>query len=168
MLTGFVEQSPQCSTRCCEPFPSPSICQVKTKIFESAVLVTIVANVVLLLAEHFPSATSWATFLELLNTIFLVVFTIEIVMQILALGAGPYLKNNWNRLDVGIVVLSWAFTFGGVAVGVQAGRAVRMLRVLLVLKSAMTVRSIVMTLIVSIAPAANVFASVRPSLPHWD
>ena len=54
MLTGFVEQSPQCSTRCCEPFPSPSICQVKTKIFESAVLVTIVANVVLLLAEHFP------------------------------------------------------------------------------------------------------------------
>ncbi|MDC0510864.1 ion transporter [bacterium] len=133
---------------------------VKSNIFETVVLVTIIGNVVLLLAEHWPGSGDWESFLDIMNFIFLVVFTVEIFMQILAIGLGGYFKNDWNKLDFFIVFFSWLFTFIGVAVGVQAGRGVRMLRVLLVLKSAMTVRGIVMTLILSIAPAINVAAAL--------
>ena len=52
-------------------------------------------------------------FQEQVETIFIVVFTIECVLKIIALGflfhPGAYLRNAWNILDFIIVIIGYAF-----------------------------------------------------------
>ena len=51
-------------------------------------------------------------FQEKIEYIFLVIFTAECVMKIIAYGfamhPGAYLRNGWNMLDFTIVVIGWA------------------------------------------------------------
>lgn len=54
-------------------------------------------------------ALSFAMFQEKIEYIFLVIFTLECVMKIIAYGfvahPGAYLRNGWNILDFSIVVI---------------------------------------------------------------
>uniref|UniRef100_A0A182W0Z1 Voltage-dependent calcium channel type A subunit alpha-1 n=1 Tax=Anopheles minimus TaxID=112268 RepID=A0A182W0Z1_9DIPT len=78
--------------------------------FEYAVLLTIIANcVVLALEEHLPRGdkTVLAQKLELTESYFLCIFTIEAALKIVALGlvlhADSYLRNIWNMMDFFVV-----------------------------------------------------------------
>uniref|UniRef100_A0A182UJI7 Ion transport domain-containing protein n=1 Tax=Anopheles melas TaxID=34690 RepID=A0A182UJI7_9DIPT len=78
--------------------------------FEYAVLLTIIANcVVLALEEHLPKGdkTVLAQKLELTESYFLCIFTIEAALKIVALGlvlhADSYLRNIWNMMDFFVV-----------------------------------------------------------------
>lgn len=79
--------------------------------FEYAVLLTIIANcVVLALEEHLPCGdkTLLAKQLEMTETYFLCIFCVEASMKILALGLvlhkNSYLRNIWNIMDFFVVV----------------------------------------------------------------
>ncbi|CAL4058844.1 unnamed protein product, partial [Meganyctiphanes norvegica] len=79
--------------------------------FEYAVLLTIIANcVVLALEEHLPFSdkTTLAQELEKTEPYFLVIFCIEASLKILALGfvfhPKSYLRNIWNIMDFVVVV----------------------------------------------------------------
>ncbi|CAH0388053.1 unnamed protein product [Bemisia tabaci] len=79
--------------------------------FEYAVLLTIIANcVVLALEEHLPHGdkTVLARQLETTETYFLGIFCVEASLKILALGfvlhRGSYLRNIWNIMDFFVVV----------------------------------------------------------------
>ncbi|KAH9423178.1 hypothetical protein DERP_003455, partial [Dermatophagoides pteronyssinus] len=81
-------------------------------VFEYAVLLTIIANcVVLALEEHLPDKdrTPLSLKLETSEPYFLGIFCVEATLKILALGfilhKGSYLRNVWNILDF-IVVLT--------------------------------------------------------------
>ncbi|GLV41113.1 cacophony [Carabus blaptoides fortunei] len=79
--------------------------------FEYAVLLTIIANcVVLALEEHLPEGdkTNLAQKLEKTEAYFLLIFCVEASLKILALGfvlhRGSYLRNIWNIMDFFVVV----------------------------------------------------------------
>lgn len=80
--------------------------------FEYLILLTIFANcVALAVYTPFPNGDSNTTniILEKVEYVFLVIFTAECVMKIIAYGfvmhAGAYLRNGWNFLDFTIVVI---------------------------------------------------------------
>lgn len=79
--------------------------------FEYAVLLTIIANcVVLALEEHLPNGdkTILAKSLEATEAYFLGIFCVEASLKILALGfvlhKNSYLRNIWNIMDFFVVV----------------------------------------------------------------
>lgn len=85
---------------------------VEWKPFEYLILLTIFANcVALAVYTPFPCGDSNQTnlYLEKIEYIFLVIFTAECVMKVIAYGfamhPGAYLRNGWNLLDFTIVVI---------------------------------------------------------------
>uniref|UniRef100_A0A8D8MH66 Voltage-dependent calcium channel type D subunit alpha-1 n=1 Tax=Cacopsylla melanoneura TaxID=428564 RepID=A0A8D8MH66_9HEMI len=90
---------------------------VEWKPFEYLILLTIFANcVALAVYTPYPNSDSNSTnaYLENIEYIFLVIFTVECVMKILAYGfvahPGAYLRNGWNLLDFTIVVIGMIST----------------------------------------------------------
>ncbi|GIY71686.1 voltage-dependent calcium channel type D subunit alpha-1 [Caerostris darwini] len=94
------------------PIRSLCITIVEYKAFEYLILLTIFANcIALAVFTPFPFGDSNAVnaTLEKVEYIFLVIFTLECVMKIIAYGfmlhPGAYLRNTWNLLDFVIVVI---------------------------------------------------------------
>ncbi|XP_075219333.1 ca[2+]-channel protein alpha[[1]] subunit D isoform X3 [Lycorma delicatula] len=90
---------------------------VEWKPFEWLILLTIFANcVALAVYTPYPNSDSNTTntVLEKIEYIFLVIFTAECVMKIIAYGfvahPGAYLRNGWNLLDFTIVVIGMIST----------------------------------------------------------
>lgn len=85
---------------------------VEWKPFEYLILLTIFANcIALAVFTPYPNNDSNQTnsYLERIEIIFLVIFTAESAMKIVAYGLfmhqGAYLRNGWNLLDFSIVVI---------------------------------------------------------------
>ncbi|KZC11715.1 Voltage-dependent calcium channel type D subunit alpha-1 [Dufourea novaeangliae] len=112
---------------------------VEWKPFEWLILMTIFANcVALAVYTPYPFGDSNLTnqYLEKIEYIFLVIFTVECVMKIIAYGfvahQGAYLRNGWNILDFSIVVIGMVSTVLTMLMkegfDVKALRAFRVLR----------------------------------------
>ncbi|KAK9299970.1 hypothetical protein QLX08_007186 [Tetragonisca angustula] len=127
----------------CLPLKNPlrkmCIDVVEWKPFEWLILMTIFANcVALAVYTPYPYGDSNLTnqYLEKIEYIFLVIFTVECVMKIIAYGfvahPGAYLRNGWNILDFSIVVIGMVSTVLSVLMkegfDVKALRAFRVLR----------------------------------------
>eukprot|EP01052_Picozoa_sp_SAG31_P005931 SAG31_NODE_268_length_18767_cov_4.644900_7_plen_1271_part_00 len=126
--------------------------------FEIAISVSIVVNVSMLMVEHVDMEKNLAEWLHLLNLIFLVLFTIELLLRVVAQGLRDYLADSWLRLDAFIVITSWITVVFETYSGFQAIRALRVMRILMVLKNARTLRSLFATMVLSLPPAANLTA----------
>ncbi|XP_008553501.1 muscle calcium channel subunit alpha-1 isoform X1 [Microplitis demolitor] len=90
---------------------------IEWKPFEWLILLTIFANcVALAVYTPYPCGDSNITnmYLEKIEYIFLVIFTAECIMKIIAYGfvahQGAYLRNGWNMLDFTIVVIGMIST----------------------------------------------------------
>lgn len=79
---------------------------VTSKYFDLAIAAVIGLNVVTMALEYYmmPIALEYA--LKIFNYFFTAVFILEAIMKLVALGFKIYLKDKWNQLDVGIVMLS--------------------------------------------------------------
>lgn len=79
---------------------------VTSKYFDLAIAAVIGLNVVTMALEYYrmPDALEYA--LKIFNYFFTAVFILEAIMKLVALGLKIYLKDKWNQLDVGIVILS--------------------------------------------------------------
>ena len=70
----------------------------------------IIVNSVTLALDN-PTSEEQSSFLQALETIFLVLYTIEMCFKILGLGfafnKGAYLRDSWNILDFIIVVSAY-------------------------------------------------------------
>jgi len=124
--------------------------------FEIAGSLCIFTNCLVLLSESFPQSESYSEFVQLANFLFLVLFTIEAGLQIVARGPVVYIQSNWFKLDIIVISLSWVLTVLDIQAGQNAARLIRMLRVLLILKFAKMARSMILTVILSLPPACNV------------
>uniref|UniRef100_A0AAG5DDX1 Voltage-dependent L-type calcium channel subunit alpha n=3 Tax=Anopheles atroparvus TaxID=41427 RepID=A0AAG5DDX1_ANOAO len=105
-----------CLTRT-NPLRKLCIAIVEWKPFEYLILLTIFANcVALAVYTPFPNSDSNSTnaALEKIEYIFLVIFTAECMMKLIAYGfilhPGSYLRNGWNILDFTIVVIGMIST----------------------------------------------------------
>uniref|UniRef100_A0A8D0CRG4 Voltage-dependent L-type calcium channel subunit alpha n=1 Tax=Sander lucioperca TaxID=283035 RepID=A0A8D0CRG4_SANLU len=99
------------------PFRKACISIVEWKTFEIIILLTIFANCIAL-AVFLPmpeeDSNNTNTSLESLEYIFLIIFTLECFLKIVAYGLvfheGAYLRNCWNILDF-VIVFMGLFTF---------------------------------------------------------
>ncbi|XP_076286450.1 calcium voltage-gated channel subunit cacophony isoform X16 [Lasioglossum baleicum] len=134
--------------------------------FEYAVLLTIIANcVVLALEEHLPKQdkTILAQKLEATEIYFLGIFCVEASLKILALGfvlhRGSYLRNIWNIMDFFVVVTGFitAFSQGiDLDMDLRTLRAIRVLRPLKLVSGIPSLQVVLKSIIKAMAPLLQI------------
>ncbi|XP_043464353.1 voltage-dependent calcium channel type A subunit alpha-1 isoform X7 [Leptopilina heterotoma] len=134
--------------------------------FEYAVLLTIIANcVVLALEEHLPchDKTVLAQKLESTEIYFLGIFCVEASLKILALGfvlhRGSYLRNIWNIMDFFVVVTGFitAFPHGiNLDMDLRTLRAIRVLRPLKLVSGIPSLQVVLKSIIKAMAPLLQI------------
>ncbi|XP_052128291.1 voltage-dependent calcium channel type A subunit alpha-1 isoform X22 [Frankliniella occidentalis] len=134
--------------------------------FEYAVLLTIIANcVVLALEEHLPEGdkTILAQKLEKTEPYFLGIFCVEASLKILALGfalhRGSYLRNVWNIMDFFVVVTGFVTLFGATAdpqIDLKTLRAIRVLRPLKLVSGIPSLQVVLKSIIKAMAPLLQI------------
>ncbi|CAO1437735.1 unnamed protein product [Diamesa serratosioi] len=133
--------------------------------FEYAVLMTIIANcVVLALEEHLPNGdkTILALKLEKTEVYFLGIFCVEASLKILALGfvmhKNSYLRNIWNIMDFFVVVTGFMTLFPdqGTGVDLRTLRAIRVLRPLKLVSGIPSLQVVLKSIIKAMAPLLQI------------
>ena len=79
---------------------------VTSKYFDLAIAAVIGLNVVTMAMEYYMMPVALEYALKIFNYFFTAVFILEAIMKLVALGVKIYMKDKWNQLDVGIVILS--------------------------------------------------------------
>ena len=122
-------------------FPrSWAILVAESKAFDPIVLLTILANCMTMAWESplDPPGTSKAAFIDTCEWVFLGIFTLEMLIKILAYGfllhKGAYLRDAWCQMDFVVVSLAWLPILYPDFGNYSALRAVRALRPLRALK----------------------------------
>ncbi|XP_065351479.1 muscle calcium channel subunit alpha-1 isoform X11 [Cloeon dipterum] len=139
---------------------------VEWKPFEYMILLTIFANcVALAVYTPYPNSDSNVTnsYLEKIEYIFLVVFTLECVMKIIAYGfmmhQGSYLRNGWNLLDFTIVVIgviSTTLSSLNLNLDVKALRAFRVLRPLRLVSGVPSLQVVLNSILRAMVPLLHI------------
>lgn len=112
---------------------------VQSKTFETAVMALIVANAITLGLETSDTVMAkWSATLFILDRLFLAIFTLEIVLRMLAFRTA-YPRDPWRVFDFAVVAISWLPATGAFSVL----RALRVLRVLRLLGMVPTLRRVV-------------------------
>ncbi|XP_052566643.1 voltage-dependent calcium channel type A subunit alpha-1 isoform X3 [Culex pipiens pallens] len=133
--------------------------------FEYAVLLTIIANcVVLALEEHLPHGdkTLLAQKLEKTEAYFLGIFCVEASLKILALGfvmhKHSYLRNIWNIMDFFVVVTGsmTIFAEANVDVDLRMLRSFRVLRPLKLVSRIPSLQVVLKSIIKAMAPLLQI------------
>ena len=132
--------------------------------FEYVILVLIFVSSFLLVAET-PDVVEGSDLdvgLHYTNIVFTVLFSLEIVVKVIAFGflwpkESAYCRSGWNLLDIVVVFFSvLGFLVTGANIDFVKGfRAARALRPLRLIKRAPGLRRVVNTLIKSVPPMAN-------------
>ena len=126
--------------------------------FDKFILLIIFANCISLAVED-PSLEEPDPFIEGLDMSFLVIFSIEMVLKIIAMGfaweAHSYLRDPWNILDFSVVILGW-FSLSASSLNISAIRVIRILRPLRTLNSLQGMRGLVLTLLNSLPSMLNI------------
>nr|XP_024215784.1 muscle calcium channel subunit alpha-1 isoform X2 [Halyomorpha halys] len=155
----------------CLPLKNPvrKLCidVVEWKPFEYLILLTIFANcVALAVYTPYPFGDSNTTnaYLEKIEYIFLVIFTAECIMKIIAYGfvahAGAYLRNGWNLLDFTIVVIGMISTvlqnITNEGFDVKALRAFRVLRPLRLVSGVPSLQVVLNSILRAMVPLLHI------------
>ncbi|XP_046597260.1 muscle calcium channel subunit alpha-1 isoform X2 [Neodiprion lecontei] len=155
----------------CLPLKNPvrkmCIDVVEWKPFEWLILLTIFANcVALAVYTPYPNSDSNSTntYLEKIEYVFLVIFTVECVMKIIAYGfvahPGAYLRNGWNLLDFTIVVIGMISTamvwFMKEGFDVKALRAFRVLRPLRLVSGVPSLQVVLNSILRAMVPLLHI------------
>ncbi|XP_043247671.1 muscle calcium channel subunit alpha-1-like isoform X2 [Amphibalanus amphitrite] len=140
---------------------------VEWKPFETLILLTIFANcAALAVYTPYPNGDSNNTnsILERIEYIFLVIFTAECVMRIIAYGfafhPGAYLRNVWNILDFSIVVIGIVSTALSSLIeegfDVKALRAFRVLRPLRLVSGVPSLQVVLNSILRAMVPLLHI------------
>ncbi|XP_018043905.1 PREDICTED: muscle calcium channel subunit alpha-1 isoform X3 [Atta colombica] len=140
---------------------------VEWKAFEYLILMTIFANcVALAVYTPYPCSDSNLTnqYLEKIEYVFLVIFTVECVMKIIAYGfvahPGAYLRNGWNLLDFTIVVIGMVSTVLTILMkegfDVKALRAFRVLRPLRLVSGVPSLQVVLNSILRAMVPLLHI------------
>lgn len=118
----------------------------------------IVFNILILMLDHYPADDAWVSFLEIANLLCLFAFTVELVLKVGAYSIFGYLQDGWHQIDMLVVVGSWSTRLLGVKSGVGVLRAVRTVRVLLLVKQLPSLMALMNTVVACMRPAVDIAA----------
>jgi hypothetical protein len=115
----------------------------------------ILFNIVIMCCEYEGQSQSGLDTIDELNAFCLVIFTVEMLVKLVAHFPIKYWQDPWNKFDAVVVILSWVamiFELGSA----QAIRALRAIRIVLVVKNAKGIRTMFQTLMLSVYPSLNI------------
>eukprot|EP01059_Diplonema_ambulator_P029985 TRINITY_DN5005_c0_g2_i1.p1 TRINITY_DN5005_c0_g2~~TRINITY_DN5005_c0_g2_i1.p1 ORF type:complete len:1825 (+),score=590.46 TRINITY_DN5005_c0_g2_i1:71-5545(+) len=123
--------------------------------FDPCILCIILLNCAVLGTERYRQSDDWTLFLNVMNYIFVVLFTLEATVKLLALGLGGYFRDAWNRFDFICVAVS---VLGVSVQSVNAGafRVMRVFRAFRLLKRARRLELLFHTLLRSLPSLGNI------------
>ncbi|GMH33671.1 hypothetical protein BSKO_01505 [Bryopsis sp. KO-2023] len=104
-----------------------------------------------------PDDSLWNRRIVILEDIFLVLFTIELLLKLVAYGWRQFFKNAWNVLDVVVISMGWLASMPHTKFAtVNSLRVVRVLKPLRTIKSFPVMRRMVVTIFNSLPYMGNV------------
>jgi voltage-dependent calcium channel L type alpha-1D len=80
---------------------------VESQAFVMFIMYLIIANTICLAVDHYPANPEFTNIVDAINFLFSLVFTIEMILKLLALGLLEYLQDTANIFDGVIVILSF-------------------------------------------------------------
>jgi hypothetical protein len=112
---------------------------ISTTIFETVTILVIVANSFVLALED-PTAEDQSPLFKVIDDVFLVCYTVEMVLKIIGLGfimgKGAYIRDSWNILDFVIVMSAYVSLLqSGGGANLSVLRSFRVLRPLRTISS---------------------------------
>ena len=132
---------------------------IGNKFFEYFIILVIITNIFLISYENDDMNAA-----SQIDLIFLVIYTIEACLKILALGLiltpRSYLRDNWNKMDALIVTTGWLSTVSLNNINFSAIRTLRILRPLRSISSISGLRVLFVALIKSIIPLLASFSVI--------
>lgn len=137
---------------------------VMSKYFDLTIATVIGLNIITMATEYYMMPPQLAVALRIFNYVFTGIFTLELALKWVALGAHRYIKDRWNQLDVGIVILSVV----GIVLEemesdmmpvnptiIRVMRVMRIARVLKLLKMAKGIRALLDTVMQALPQVGN-------------
>jgi len=115
--------------------------------WDTFIFLCIVANAAILGYDaHYGPTNAYHSLIEQWNTYFLLIFTVELVLEFLAQGPKRYVRNGWNIFDVIVVGLSYAAYNPAIA----ALRTLRIIRVFRLISAVPQMRRVVEALLTAL------------------
>ncbi|DBB15358.1 TPA: hypothetical protein ACH3X3_003603 [Trebouxia sp. C0006] len=127
--------------------------------FDPAILCMIILNMVAICATYRGQGVTYTNVLSDINVFFTAVYLAEAVLKNTAFGPWKYIKDNWNKLDLVIVILALVDIFvtsSKVSSLSSAFRIFRVVRLLKVLQQVKGLRTLFNTLLSSLPAVFNV------------
>eukprot|EP01064_Diplonema_japonicum_P029541 TRINITY_DN4809_c0_g1_i1.p1 TRINITY_DN4809_c0_g1~~TRINITY_DN4809_c0_g1_i1.p1 ORF type:complete len:1504 (+),score=269.06 TRINITY_DN4809_c0_g1_i1:171-4682(+) len=112
-------------------------------VFQWIIVIFIFVNTVLLAVEHEGQPKELTLFLNYANLVLTGVFTGEMIVKLVAMGARQYTRDYFNILDGCVVVVSVVELVLASSTSVSVFRALRLLRVFKLMKDFPSLRSLV-------------------------
>lgn len=125
--------------------------------FELFIMSFILLNTIFLCLEYHNAPKDYRMVLSTGNNIFVVIFTLEAVIKLIALGFKNYWRVEWNKFDLVIVIFSLISLYEGLFnFNVTALRIIRVARIFKMIKTSKGLRYLLKTLYISLANIINV------------
>ncbi|RMX46589.1 hypothetical protein pdam_00019719 [Pocillopora damicornis] len=130
-------------------------------IVEVTIMGFILANTVVLAVDHHQIDSQFKKVLDVLNLMFTTIFTVEMILKLVALGPLYYIQGKWNIFDGIIVIISLVDTGLELAdfkesSGTSVFRTFRLFRILKLAQSWETMRRLLSTISNSVGPIGNI------------
>jgi len=144
----------------CWNFSSPE--GQHTHMLDKFIMVSILVNTFLMALKHFGQTDELAEFMVNINYVFALIYTFEAVIKVLGLGFFEYWRDNWNKFDFILVVITdiglvvfWT-TGLNFAVLATVCRTFRVGRILRLVRGASGARAMFNTLVLALPALINI------------
>ncbi|XP_022081221.1 voltage-dependent L-type calcium channel subunit alpha-1D-like [Acanthaster planci] len=133
---------------------------VKSQAFYWVVIIMVFLNTIILASEHYRQPKWLMDFQDIGNLLFVVIFTVEMLIKMYSLGLQGYFVSLFNRFDCFVVCSSMVevvLMYAGVIqpIGISVLRCVRLLRVFKVTRYWASLRNLVASLLNSMRSIAS-------------
>ncbi|CAD8182723.1 unnamed protein product [Paramecium octaurelia] len=109
---------------------------IEGSFFSTSMLVVTITNCILIIAAFFIEDLSVLDIFNSLDTIFLVLYSMECLVKIVALGIRDYFNEGWNVFDISLVILQIVFDYilfkvvtGNIVQSIKANRILRLAKI---------------------------------------
>uniref|UniRef100_A0A3Q4B3I1 Ion transport domain-containing protein n=1 Tax=Mola mola TaxID=94237 RepID=A0A3Q4B3I1_MOLML len=102
---------------------------VMNPFFDLAIIICLIINIGFFATDHFPMSMDFAWHLIVANKVFTVIFTVEMVLKLVAMDPCNYFQVSWNIFDAIIVLVSLLELVMADVQGLSLLRIFRLLRV---------------------------------------
>ena len=129
---------------------------VGNEIFNRIIIFFIIINMLFLASEHYAQPDELTTAGEIANFFFTIIFTLEMLLKLFGLGLKKYVSDNFNIFDAVIVGVSLFELFADAdSSGLSVLRAFRLVRVFKIIRSWVSLRRLLETVMNSMSAIGN-------------